>query len=288
MFRQLSAVLSAAVLLSGCGIMQSSKDLVRSTTPWPASPIPTDNGANGEETSTPKFMLDDAKHIDDFFALLAETANEDSVGENVDNQSAAITTSDDDDNMMDDNVESKSVDIAMSDDDDSMGDTINNESADIAINDSDENNSTDAGMVTSDDNSPAVSNMDRYANIPSADNTPNQSFADVSSAKNTVFFEFGSNELNINGQVLLDNFVEQLGNSDLVELTGYTCNIGPENVNQYLSKNRAQSVKAYLMYKGVDESRIVTEGRGVENPAASNSDKITRMINRRVEMRIAP
>ena len=171
-------------------------------------------------------------------------------------------------------------------DDDSMGDTIKNEPADIATND--KNNSTDAGMVTSDDNGPAINNMDSYVNKPSADNTPNQPFADVSSAKNTVFFEFGSNELNINGQVLLDNFVEQLGNSDLVELTGYTCNIGPENVNQYLSKNRAQTVKAYLMYKGIDESRIVTDGRGGENPAASNSDKTTRMINRRVEMKITP
>ena len=280
MFRQLSAVLAAAVLLSGCGIMQSSEDLVRSTTPWPASPIPIDNVATNEETSTPEFMLDDAKHTDDFFALLAETANSD----NVDNQSAAITTNNDDDNMMDNNVDSKSVDIAMSDDDSSMGDTIKNEPADIATND--KNNSTDAGMITGDDNSPA--DMDKYANIPSADNTPNQPFADVSSAKNTVFFEFGSNELNINGQVLLDNFVEQLGNSGLVELTGHTCNIGPENVNQYLSKNRAQTVKAYLMFKGIDESRIVTEGRGGENPAASNSDKTTRMINRRVEMKITP
>ena len=280
MFRQLSAVLAAAVLLSGCGIMQSSEDLVRSTTPWPASPIPIDNVVTDEEPSTPKFMLDDAKHTDDFFALLAETANSD----NVDNQSAAITTNNDDDNMMDNNADSKSVDIAMSDEDDSMGDTIKNEPADIAAND--KNNSTAAGMVTSDDNSPA--DMDRYTDTPSADNTPDQTFADVSSAKNTVFFEFGSNELNINGQVLLDNFVEQLGNSDLVELTGYTCNIGPENVNQYLSKNRAQTVKAYLMFKGIDESRIVTEGRGGENPAASNSDKITRMINRRVEMKITP
>ena len=279
MFRQFSAVLAAAALLSGCGIMQSSDELVRSTTPWPASPIPADNGATDEEMSTPKFMQDNAKHTDDFFALLAETAN------NVDDQSAAVAMSDDD-NMMDDNVASNSVDIAMSDEDDSMGDTIKNEPADIAAND--KNSSTDAGMVTSDDNSPAVSNMDKDANTPSADNTPNQPFADVSSAKNTVFFEFGSNELNINGQVLLNNFVEQLGNSGLVELTGYTCNIGPENVNQYLSKNRAQTVKAYLMYKGIDESRIVTEGRGRENPAASNSDKTTRMINRRVEMKITP
>lgn len=266
MFRQLSAVLAAAVLLSGCGIMQSSEDLVRSTTPWPASPIPIDTVATDEETSTPEFMLDDAKHTDDFFALLAESANSDT--------------------MMDNNVDSKSVDIAMSDDDNSMGDTTKNMPADIATND--KNNSTDAGMVTSDDFSPAINNMDSYVNKPSADNTPNQTFADVSSTKNTVFFEFGSNELNINGQVLLDNFVEQLGNSDLVELTGYTCNIGPENVNQYLSKNRAQTVKAYLMYKGIDESRIVTDGRGEENPAASNSDKTTRMINRRVEMKITP
>lgn len=106
-------------------------------------------------------------------------------------------------------------------------------------------------------------------------------------AESAIFFAFGSNELNMNGRVLLDNFVEQLDNSDLIELTGYTCNIGPDHVNQNLSRNRAQMVKAYLMYRGVDASRIVADGKGKENPAASNDDKTTRMINRRVEMKVS-
>lgn len=259
MFRQFPAVLAATVLLSGCGIMKSSEELVRLTSPWPPSPTPIPDVAIEGETSTPTFMLDETKHTDTFFDLLKTP---------------------DDGNMIVE-VESEPADIATSDDDD-------NNSADADMVSSGDNNSTDSDMVSSDDNDPAASAMDNNNDKSSADSTASQSFVDISPAKNTVFFEFGSKELNVNGRVLLDNFVEQLGNSELVELTGYTCNVGPEDFNQYLSRNRAQTVKAYLIHKGVNEDRIVTKGRGIEDPAASNSEKATRVINRRVEMKVSP
>ena len=272
MFRQFPAVLAATVLLSGCGIMQSSEELVRLTSPWPPSQTPIPDVAIEDETSTPTFMLDETKHTNTFFDLL-ETPDDGNMSVEVESEPADIATSDDDGNH------STDADMVSSD---------GNNSTDADMVSSDDNSSTDADMVSSDDNDPAVGSMDNNNDKSSADSTASQSFVDISPAKNTVFFEFGSEQLNVNGRVLLDNFVEQLGNSELVELTGYTCNVGPEDFNQYLSRNRAQTVKAYLIHKGVNEDRIVTKGRGIENPVASNSEKATRVINRRVEMKVSP
>lgn len=216
MFRQFSTVLAATALMSGCALMQSSEELVRSTTPWPHSPIPMNDVASEDEMSTPAFLMDDAKNTDAFFDLL---------------EKAAV------DNISDDNAT-----MASSNDDDA------------------------AVMEKNDDQLPA----------------------DMTLTESAVFFEFGSRELNEKGQVLLDNFVEQLGNSESVEVTGYTCNLGPEEFNQYLSESRAQAVKAYLILKGVAEDRIVTKAEGIQNPAASNDEKETRMKNRRVEVKVLP
>ena len=216
MFRQFSTVLAATALMSGCALMQSSEELVRSTTPWPHSPIPMNDVASEDEMSTPAFLMDDAKNTDAFFDLL---------------EKAAV------DNISDDNAT-----MASSNDDDA------------------------AVMEKNDDQLPA----------------------DMTLTESAVFFEFGSRELNEKGQVLLDNFVEQLGNSESVEVTGYTCNLGPEEFNQYLSESRAQAVKTYLILKGVAEDRIVTKAEGIQNPAASNDEKETRMKNRRVEVKVLP
>ena len=226
MFRQFSTVLAATALISGCALMQSSEELVRSSTPWPHSPIPMNDVASEDDMSTPAFLMDDAKNTDAFFDLLENPA--------------------------------------------------------------DDNNAANAGMANSDDNVPAVSAMEKNDDKSSADNASDQSSDDIIMSGNTVFFEFGSKELGEKGQVLLDNFVEQLGSSESVEVTGYTCNLGPEEFNQYLSESRAQAVKAYLVLKGVAEDRIVTKAEGIENPAASNDEKETRMKNRRVEVKVLP
>ena len=216
MFRQFSTVLAATALMSGCALMQSSEELVRSTTPWPHSPIPMNDAAGEDDMSTPAFLMDDAKNTDAFFDLLEKPA--------------------------DDNISDGS-----------------------------------AAMASSDNNDPAVmeKNDDKLS-------------ADITMAENTVFFEFGSRELKEKGQELLDNFVGQLGDSESVEVTGYTCNLGPEEFNQYLSESRAQAVKAYLILKGVAEDRIIAKAEGIENPAASNDEKESRMKNRRVEVKVLP
>jgi outer membrane protein OmpA-like peptidoglycan-associated protein len=64
---------------------------------------------------------------------------------------------------------------------------------------------------------------------------------------------------------------------------GFTDNVGKAESNLTLSKNRANAVKAYLVKKGMDESRITAEGYGMENPIADNKTSEGRAKNRRVE-----
>lgn len=71
-----------------------------------------------------------------------------------------------------------------------------------------------------------------------------------------------------------------------VILKGYTDNSGNAAKNLQLSKDRAASVKAYLVNKGVAASRLQSFGYGSANPLASNSTLAGRAKNRRVEIEL--
>ncbi len=70
-----------------------------------------------------------------------------------------------------------------------------------------------------------------------------------------------------------------------LDVSGHTDSIGTDAYNQKLSERRANSVKAYLVKKGVAADRITTEGYGESKPVASNKTKAGRAENRRVEVR---
>ena len=69
-----------------------------------------------------------------------------------------------------------------------------------------------------------------------------------------------------------------------VMITGHTCSMGPDAYNQKLSEKRAAAVKAYLVDKGISETRLMTSGAGESNPVADNKTKDGRMMNRRAEL----
>ena len=60
--------------------------------------------------------------------------------------------------------------------------------------------------------------------------------------------------------------------------------MGSDDFNQVLSQNRAQSVQAALMERGVSGSQMSAVGKGEGFPVASNDDAGGRQQNRRVEM----
>jgi outer membrane protein OmpA-like peptidoglycan-associated protein len=69
-----------------------------------------------------------------------------------------------------------------------------------------------------------------------------------------------------------------------VQVEGFTDSIGTDSYNEDLSQRRADSVKAALINRGVQPSRIGTEGYGKAYPVANNTDSGGRQLNRRVEI----
>lgn len=72
--------------------------------------------------------------------------------------------------------------------------------------------------------------------------------------------------------------------SVVILVEGHTDNVGKERLNDMLSLRRSESVKAYLMKKGIDERRILTKGFGKNKPIADNKTEFGRRLNRRTEI----
>lgn len=73
--------------------------------------------------------------------------------------------------------------------------------------------------------------------------------------------------------------------STRVQVEGHTDWIGSDAYNQALSERRAQSVKDYLVRKGIEGSKITTVGYGRSKPVADNRTDEGRALNRRAEIK---
>ncbi len=71
-----------------------------------------------------------------------------------------------------------------------------------------------------------------------------------------------------------------------IEIDGHTDNSGSPKFNMLLSQQRAESVRQYLVGKGVDGGRMTTRGFGETAPLVSNDSENGRAANRRVEFKI--
>ena len=69
------------------------------------------------------------------------------------------------------------------------------------------------------------------------------------------------------------------------ELNGHTDDVGGEEYNLELSRNRAQSVSDYLKSKGIAADRLIVHGYGKQRPLVLSKDDSARTLNRRVEVR---
>jgi outer membrane protein OmpA-like peptidoglycan-associated protein len=101
-----------------------------------------------------------------------------------------------------------------------------------------------------------------------------------------VLFDTGKSELNSGATRKLDQLAQFLSEHKdrRVEIDGFTDSVGSDSYNQELSRRRADSVKMALLTRGIDPSRITTEGFGKAFPVASNNDSGGRQLNRRVEV----
>ncbi len=101
-----------------------------------------------------------------------------------------------------------------------------------------------------------------------------------------VLFDTGRATLNPGAAMKLDRLAAFLNEHPdrRVQIEGFTDSVGGDAYNQDLSERRADAVKAALTMRGIDPSRIATEGYGKAYPVASNSDSGGRQLNRRVEV----
>jgi outer membrane protein OmpA-like peptidoglycan-associated protein len=101
-----------------------------------------------------------------------------------------------------------------------------------------------------------------------------------------VLFDTGRAELNPGASRKLDQLAQFLSEHKdrRVQIDGFTDSVGTDAYNEDLSQRRADAVKAALLSRGVDASRIGTEGYGKAYPVANNNDSGGRQLNRRVEV----
>jgi OOP family OmpA-OmpF porin len=103
-----------------------------------------------------------------------------------------------------------------------------------------------------------------------------------------AFFDFDKSVLKPEGKAKLDDLVGKVKdiNLEVIIAVGHTDSVGTDAYNQRLSVRRAESVKAYLVSKGIEKNRVYTEGKGEKQPVADNKTAEGRAKNRRVEIEV--
>ena len=104
-----------------------------------------------------------------------------------------------------------------------------------------------------------------------------------------VNFAFDSSALTPESYAILDAVARALLSPQWVntrwQIAGHTSAIGSHEYNMALSQRRAESVRAYLVSRGVPDSRLTPVGFGEANPMYPNDNEGRNWRNRRVELR---
>ncbi len=127
----------------------------------------------------------------------------------------------------------------------------------------------------------ALMKLDSIANV------KKESKQTVITLPGEVLFKTGKSDLRENAQAKLGQVAEALSqqaeNATMI-IVGHTDSRGSETYNLDLSKARAESVRSYMVTRGVDASKIEAIGKGETDPVASNDTPEGRANNRRVEI----
>ena len=99
-----------------------------------------------------------------------------------------------------------------------------------------------------------------------------------------IYFDTGKSKVKPEGYPVVDQIATYLKENPKTRLVveGHTDNTGSAEKNQVLSENRAKSIKAELVKRGIEESRLETKGYGSTKPIGDNKTKDGRTQNRRV------
>ena len=101
-------------------------------------------------------------------------------------------------------------------------------------------------------------------------------------------FEFGKADIKKDSLPYLDKLAETFlkAKNWTLEIQGHTDDKGSDKFNLTLSQNRADSVKKYLVSKGISADTITATGFGETKPLVANDSDANREKNRRVEFKI--
>jgi OmpA-OmpF porin, OOP family len=110
----------------------------------------------------------------------------------------------------------------------------------------------------------------------------------VNYASQNIYFATGKATLLSKSFTGLNEVAKILKDDNELKLAidGHTDDVGADNNNQKLSENRAAAVRAYLVKRGIDASRLVATGHGESEPVADNKTAAGRQKNRRVELKM--
>ncbi len=106
--------------------------------------------------------------------------------------------------------------------------------------------------------------------------------------KQTVFFDFNKASIKSVSFALLNDVAQAMVDNPTVkvEIGGHTDSVGNDAFNLKLSQSRAESVRTYLIKRGIASNRMVPKGFGENVPIADNRTEAGRSQNRRVEFLI--
>lgn len=103
-----------------------------------------------------------------------------------------------------------------------------------------------------------------------------------------IYFDTGKAIIRPESYPVLDDAVRvlQANQTVVVEIAGHTDSVGSDSSNMRLSEARANSVRTYLISRGIQPNRLIARGYGESMPVASNATRDGRQLNRRIEFRV--
>lgn len=101
-----------------------------------------------------------------------------------------------------------------------------------------------------------------------------------------VYFEFNEYGLNSKAFATVDRVIDHLRHKPnlVIEIKGYTDDVGTNQYNNYLSRRRAKMVLEYMNSRGVPSDYMKAKAYGSDNPVADNKDPNSAWLNRRAEI----
>ena len=120
---------------------------------------------------------------------------------------------------------------------------------------------------------------EEYSDAPLAGGSDKQSSSHGSASRlqETVVFTFDSDQIRPEQKQKLDRLLSSAPKGAVLTVTGYTCEVGPKEHNQDLSRRRAENVARYLTTKGAKVAGV--SGKGECCPTSKD-----KQLNRRVEI----